>query len=74
MTAEIHKFNGNTLLDLEADDVLEAAKEKLETVIVVGWTHEGDMYLASTTSDTGKILLLMEVAKAGLLDRVINGD
>jgi hypothetical protein len=74
MTAEIKKFTGNTTLDLEPDDVLEAAKGKLEDVMLIGWTPEGDLYLASTTSRTGDMFLLLEMAKSGLIDKIQYGD
>lgn len=67
MTAEIKQFTGNTLCDLKADDVLEAAKEKLEEALILGWAEDGDFYLASTTSQIGNMLLLLELAKSALL-------
>jgi uncharacterized protein with WD repeat len=74
MTADIHKFTGNTLLDLEADDVLEAAKTHLESAVIIGWTNDGDLYVASTTSKTGEIFLLLELTKDALLEKLKDGD
>lgn len=74
MTAEIKSFTGSTLLKLKADDVLEAAKEKMETVLLVGWTNEDEFYMASTTSNTGEIFLLLELARDALIRKLRDGD
>lgn len=74
MTADIKKFTGATFCDLEPNDILEAAKEKLEDCMIIGWTPEGDLYLASTTSRTGDMFLLLEMAKSGLLEKIQYGD
>ena len=75
MTAEIHSFPGNTLCELEANDILEAAKEQgLDTTVIVGWTKEGELYVASTTSNTGNIFLLLDVTKASLLEKMLHGN
>lgn len=74
MTAEIKSFTGNTLLKLEADDVLEAAKARLETVLLAGWTNEDEFYMASTTSNTGEIFLLLELARDALIRKMRDGE
>lgn len=70
MTAEIKSFTGNTLLPLQADDVLEAAKEKMETVVIIGWTNDDEFYLASTTSMSGEMFLLFELARDALMRKL----
>jgi hypothetical protein len=69
MTAKIIDFNGITRLDLSAERVLTKAIEAdLATVVVVGWTQDGNIYFASTTADGGDILWLFEQSKQMLLN------
>jgi hypothetical protein len=74
MTAKILNFTGYTTEALEPSAVLEAAKEKLEDCLVIGWTKEDEFYLASTTSKAGEILLLIDLAKEYLMRKVLDGD
>lgn len=60
-------LNNVTLLDLPVDRVLEAAKDKLEGVIILGYDKEGDEYFASTYADGGDVLWLLERCKKQLL-------
>lgn len=66
--SNVIEFGGITKLDIEPDKVLESAKG-LETVFVVGWDKEGDLYAASSTSNLGELLILIERAKEALLDQ-----
>lgn len=74
MTAEIKSFTGNTRLDIEPDGVLESAKGELAQVLVVGWDTGDFLYMASSTSKVGEILLLLELAKEKLLKMYQYGD
>lgn len=56
-----------TRLDLPADTVLEGAKGKLSSVVLLGWTEDGDEYFASTDPDGGNVLWRLERAKHRLL-------
>ena len=56
-----------TTLSLDPERVLEKAKGKLERVIIIGFTHEGDEYFASSEADGGCILWDMERVKLKLL-------
>lgn len=56
-----------TKLDLPVDRVLEAAKEKLDGVILLGYEKNGDFYFASTFADGGDVLWLLENCKMELL-------
>ena len=67
MTAKILNFTGDTTVDLEPDAVLEAACGKLDDALILGWTTDGDLYLASTTSNIGEMLVLLERAKQVIL-------
>ena len=56
-----------TKLDLPVDRVLEASKDKLEGVIIIGYDKDGDEYFASTYADGGDVLWLLERCKKSLL-------
>ena len=57
-----------TKLDLNPDIVLENAKGKLSNFVIMGWDKEGELYFASTFSDGGNVLWIMEKAKQALLN------
>ena len=57
-----------TKLDIPVDRVLEEAKEKLDTCILIGYDKWGDLYFASTVSDGGDVLWLLEKAKQALMN------
>lgn len=63
MTAEIFKFNGMTTVDLEPDDVLEAAKGKLQEVLIIGIDENAKIYIASTTGNVSENLLKAKIAE-----------
>lgn len=42
-----------TKLELPVDRVLEAAKEQLEGVVILGYDNDGNSYFASTYADGG---------------------
>lgn len=57
-----------TTLDLPPERILNAAiKADLETVLVIGWDKEGDLYAAGSTAKIGDILLLLERTKQVVL-------
>lgn len=68
--SNIVKFTGITTVDIPPDTVLEGAMGKLESVLVVGWDHEGDLYVASTSSKPSEAAWLMENAKKFRLELV----
>ena len=65
-------FNGITRLDLPPDRILEEAKGTFEGVVLLGWNNDGKMYFASSYSDGGTVLWLLEQCKKALLD--IDGE
>jgi hypothetical protein len=65
--ARIIPLGNITRLDLPAERVLEAAKEHLEHVVLMGWDKEGKLYFASTFSDGGDVLWIVEQCKRNLL-------
>jgi hypothetical protein len=65
----------DTTLDLPLDRVLEGARQaELEDALVIGWEQGRKFYLASQTSDIGKLLVLLERAKALLVRRLEESD
>ena len=66
--SKVINFTGVTRLDLPLDRVLDAAKETLEGVVIMGWTTDGEEYFASTYSDGGTVLWLVERMKKMLLE------
>lgn len=67
MTAKILNFTGDTVVDLEPNVILGAACDKLDAALILGWTVDGDLYLATTTSQIGEMLVLLERAKQVIL-------
>ncbi len=66
--SNVVKFPGETLLDLDADDVLEEAKGKLEKVMIIGYTDDGHEYFDSSFADGMIAVWLMERIKLLLLN------
>lgn len=71
--SNIIPFNGYTRNDIDPDDidpdgVLEGAKGQLSAVLVIGRCEDGDNYAAASTTDKGKLLLMIEEFKLRLLD------
>ena len=57
-----------TKLDLPVDRVLEAAKGKMNGVVLLGYDNNNEFYFASTYADGGDVLWLLENAKKQLLE------
>ena len=68
MTDNVILFNGITKLNLPPDRVLDGAKGKLEHVVIMGFTTDGDEYFASSQADGGDVMWLMERCKKRLLE------
>jgi len=56
-------LNCITSLDIPVDRVLEAAKDKLEGVVIIGWDKDGELYCASTYADGGIVSWLLDECK-----------
>lgn len=57
-----------TRLDIPVERILRKATEaNLTTVVVMGYDANGDEYFASSVSDGGEVLWLMEKCKKRLL-------
>lgn len=60
-------LNCVTRLDLPPDRILEAAKGKLASCMVIGWDEAGDLFFASSYADGGDALWLLAKAQKELL-------
>lgn len=57
-----------TTLDIDPNRILNKALDNLDYVVVLGWDKGGEFYFASSKSDGGECLWLMELAKKNLLE------
>ena len=60
-------FEGVTFGHIEPDKVLESAKDTLSDVVVVGWTSEGELYLAHSSGEPGDVSLLLQLGNMRVL-------
>lgn len=60
VTVKIIKFPGITKLDMPPDDILDAAKDRLDGVVIMGFTKDGKEYFASSYADGGMAIWLAE--------------
>ena len=72
--SNVIKFTGETLLDLDPDDILEEAEGKLEKVMILGYTEEGEEYFASSFADGMTAVWLLERFKHLLINIVDDED
>jgi hypothetical protein len=70
MMSNVIEGNFYTRLDIDPDKVLEKAKGKLDKVLVIGTSPDGDDYVSASTGKKGDLLLMIELFKA----KLINGD
>lgn len=62
-------FDGVTRLNLPAQRVLDAANDSdLEDVVILGKQADGEYYFASSVTDGGTVLWMMEKLKKVLLE------
>ena len=59
-------INGITRLDLPPNQILDAARDQLECVVVLGYDNDGQEYFATSLADGGEVLWLLERCKASL--------
>lgn len=59
--------------DIGVDLVLEAAQGKLKSVVVAGWTEEDSFYLALSQGAVADNLMIVECAKALLVEYILGG-
>lgn len=69
--SNIIQLSVETSLPVPVEKVLEAAKDRIDEVLVLGFEKDSnDLYIASSTADMGTVLVLMERAKALILRRL----
>lgn len=72
MSAEVIILPVDTTLDLPAERILDGARDGGVTdILLVGYDPDGEFYMASQSVDIGKLLILLERARAMLLSRII---
>ena len=70
---KVINIGGVTKLDLPVDRVLDAAKDRLESVVIIGYDKDGGEYFASTIADGGDVMWLLERCKLKLM-RTVDDD
>lgn len=65
--SNVVKFTGITFLDMPTDTILEGALGKLESVIVLGYTNDGEEYFAASMADGADALWHLQRAAHKLL-------
>ena len=73
MTDNVIPLGCITYLDLPPDRILEAAKGKLDSVLIIGFDKDGGEYFCSSIADGGEAIWHLERAKLALL-RLGDGD
>ena len=69
MSCKIIPLGNITRLDLPPDRILDGAKGQMESVVVIGWDNNGELYFASSIADGGSVLWLLEKCKIALLNQ-----
>ena len=59
-------INGITRLDLPPNQILDAARDQLECVVVLGYDNDGQEYFATSLADGAEVLWLLERCKVAL--------
>jgi len=67
---KIIPIGGVTILDLPADQILEAAKGKMDGVILIGFDKDGEVYAASSYADGGDVMWLLEACKIKMMEGI----
>jgi hypothetical protein len=69
---KIIDFTGTTTGPVPVDKVCDGARE-LDDVLIIGWRGD-DFYMAQSDSSIADALLLIEIAKAYLMQMVLHGE
>lgn len=60
---EVIDFPGETCLDIDPNKILTGALDALDEVVVIGYTIDGEFYLASSKGNGPDMLWLIELAR-----------
>lgn len=66
--ASILQFTGSTTLDLDADALLENTKGELKHFVIIGWTHDDELYFSSTSGNVPRIIHLLRRGEKFVLE------
>lgn len=70
--AEILKFTGITCIDEAPEDALEKAKAwGMTDCVILGLDDAGKLCFGGSTSDAGKIMLMLEAAKLEIIKNTL---
>lgn len=61
------QIGGDTKLDIDPDMMLQNTIGQLKEVIVIGWDHNDELHVASSSTNRPKILWLIELAKSTVI-------
>jgi len=69
---EITTLGVVTTLQMPASSILRNINDLniVDSLVVVGWDNDGDLFFAANYSDGGDAILLLELAKRKLLDLI----
>ena len=65
---DVVDFTGMTKLPIDPDKVLSAAIGELDSVVIIGWDKDDDLWFSISHSEKEGILYLLESAKKNLMD------
>ena len=68
MKDNIIEIGGETDLDIDPNKILKAAMDNLQSVVVLGYDNDNELYMALSTGDMSENILLLEQAKFKLLE------
>jgi hypothetical protein len=59
--------------DIDPDEMLKAIAEEsvLDTAVVLGWTRENNLFVATSGESGPEIIFLMEIAKSVIVNRCL---
>ncbi len=73
--SNIIQFTGDSRLDIEADKVIESSLgQGINQVLIIGYTDNGEDYMASSTSDVKELLFMIEKFKFELMTGQFNEE
>lgn len=65
---KVVQFPGVTRLDKDPNQILQDAVDRdLDSVLVMGYDKDGDIYMKTSHADGGEVMWLMELCKARLV-------
>ena len=67
LMGKVIALNNVTRLDFPPNRILDAARDELDSVVLLGYSTTGEEYFASSLADGGDVLWLLERCKTALL-------